>query len=74
MMLILALAAASAGAAAEPPRQRPTAPLVQAHATVTVVRGVRVTFGETIDAAQLRTSTVRDYDGNPQQARLIEFE
>lgn len=70
-MVIFALLAATA---AEPPPPPPATPLVQARATVRVLSGVRVKFGEEQENAQLRTSQVRDRDGQVQQARLVEFQ
>lgn len=72
-MVILALVAATT-AAAEPQPTTRVAPAVQARATVRIVSGVRVKFGEEVEDAQLRTTQVRDSDGNMKEARLVEFQ
>ena len=69
-MIILALIAATA---AQPQEARVGA-VVQATATVRIISGRRLTLGTKVPEAELRQSSVRDIDGQPKPAQLIEFQ
>ena len=69
-MMILALIAA---AAAQPDQPRSGA-VVQATASVRIISGKRLTLGTRTADAELRRSSVRDFDGQPKPAQLIEFQ
>jgi hypothetical protein len=47
---------------------------VQATASVRIISGKRVTLGTPIAEAELRQTRVRDVDGQPKSAQLIEFQ
>ena len=72
-MLLLAAAAAIA-ASAQPPRG-PVAPRVQARATIRILSGATIRFGEAREGAEgtERTVTIRA-QGLEQPAKLIEFQ
>jgi hypothetical protein len=71
MLLAAAIAVATAAVPAEPAKPRR-----QATATVRIVRAHTLRFAE-IERSQpklLRSSVIRGRDGQPQAARLVEFE
>ena len=71
---MLLLAAAAIAASAEPARG-PVAPRVQARATIRILSGATVRFGEVRRGAEgtVRTVTIRA-EGVEQTAKLIEFQ
>ena len=74
MMLLLA-AAIAAGSAPQAPPRNPVAAYVEARATVRIVSGARIHFGEKIgrDGPLARDSVIRSA-GEVAPAKLIEFE
>ena len=68
--MILALLAA---AAAQQP-QASAGAIVQASASVRIIAGRRLTLGASTADAELRQTRVRDIDGQPKPAKLIEFQ
>jgi len=71
---MLLLAAAAIAASAEPPRG-PVAPRVQARATIRILSGATVRFGEAREGAEGTARTVRiRAKGVEQTAKLIEFQ
>jgi hypothetical protein len=69
-MMILALIAAVAAQ----PSQPHGGAVVQATATVRIISGRRLTLGARTAEAELRRTSVRDVDGQPKPAQLIEFQ
>ena len=70
-MMILALIAAAAAAQPDQPR---AGLVVQATASVRIISGKRLTLGMRSSEAELRQTRVRDIDGQPKPAQLIEFQ
>jgi len=72
-MLMLLLAAAVAAAPSE--RSSPTAATASAQATVRIVRGATIRFGESAryDASVPRQTAILESDGTTRAASLIEF-
>ena len=72
---MLALAALAMAASAPPPAPPPTGPSVEARATVRIVSGVRLRLdgSANADAPPPRDTVVQAF-GEPQPARLVEFE
>jgi hypothetical protein len=74
-MLWLVASAAALSAPVQPPRWAPSGAVAQATASVRIISGVRLKFGdENPQAPKARDRKVRTEDGLVRPARLIEFE
>lgn len=71
------IATAAAFVASEPATDTPTAPKRQAQAVVRIVKAARVRLGEGSaggdQQGSLRKASIRDGEGRPQPAVLVEF-
>ena len=76
VVAMLFLTAAAIAASAQPqPMRGPVAPSVQARATIRILSGATVRFGEArADGDGTRRDTTIRTDGSVQAAKLIEFQ
>ena len=75
VLMVLLIAAAIASAPPQTPRGTPVGASAQAWATIRIISGVKVHFGDerTDESLPQRDAIIRSADGN-QPAKLIEFQ
>jgi len=73
--MLLLVAAAIAASAQQSPANGPVAPRVQARATIRILAGATVRFGETRDQGDaIERTTIVHVEGSREPAKLMEFQ